>query len=70
MTERGIFTRLEDLPARPVTVGGMEWNRTGTWRYLTPAVQDKTAPCRAVCPAGISIPRFLDAVKSQAAHLI
>lgn len=35
-----------------------ESNRTGTWRFLRPAYAEKTAPCRAACPAGEPIARI------------
>ena len=40
----------------------MAWNQTGDWRYVTPLVADKLAPCSQNCPAGIPIPRYLGAV--------
>ncbi len=36
----------------PSTIGTMAWNQTGEWRYLTPQVADKQAPCSSACPAG------------------
>ncbi len=63
MGNRRKITRLEEIPSRPVTIGGMEWNLTGTWRYLTPTPRDKMPPCRERCPAGVPIPQFVDAVK-------
>lgn len=33
-------------------------NRTGAWRFLRPDFADKTAPCRAACPAGEDIARI------------
>lgn len=54
--------RLSELPTAPTTIGTMVWNDTGDWRYLTPVVADKLAPCTISCPAGIPIPRYLNAV--------
>jgi NADPH-dependent glutamate synthase beta subunit-like oxidoreductase/ferredoxin len=31
-------------------------NKTGSWRYVKPIYDDKTAPCSAACPAGADIP--------------
>lgn len=44
--------RLSELPTMPSTLGTMVWNKTGDWRYLTPVVANKTAPCSSSCPAG------------------
>jgi len=33
-------------------------NKTGSWRFMKPKYEDKTAPCRAYCPAGEDIPRI------------
>jgi NADPH-dependent glutamate synthase beta subunit-like oxidoreductase/ferredoxin len=33
-------------------------NKTGSWRFLRPKFEEKTAPCRAACPLGQDIPRI------------
>lgn len=35
-----------------------ETNRTGTWSFLRPKYEEKTAPCSAHCPCGEDIPRI------------
>jgi len=55
---------LSELPTMPSTIGTMVWNQTGDWRYLTPLVANKLAPCSQNCPAGIPIPSYLNAVKN------
>ena len=35
--------------------GTMLVNKTGSWRFLRPRYQDKTAPCAEACPAGADI---------------
>lgn len=35
-----------------------ECNKTGSWRFLRPRYQEKTAPCSATCPAGEDIGRI------------
>ena len=35
-----------------------ESNKTGTWRFLRPRYQDKTAPCSVACPSGEDISRI------------
>ncbi len=52
MHPKKIFACLSELPAMPSTIGTMAWNQTGEWRYLTPQVADKQAPCSSACPAG------------------
>ena len=56
---------LADMPVMPLTIGTMEWNQTGTWRYLTPVASNKIPPCRSNCPAGMPIPDFINALKSK-----
>jgi Pyruvate/2-oxoacid:ferredoxin oxidoreductase delta subunit len=63
MKPKKIIKTLSELPTMPSTIGTMEWNQTGDWRYLTPLVADKSAPCRRNCPAGIPIPDYLSALK-------
>ena len=48
----------------PSTIGTMAWNQTGDWRYLTPLVANKLAPCSQNCPVGIPIPSYLNAIKN------
>jgi NADPH-dependent glutamate synthase beta subunit-like oxidoreductase len=33
-------------------------NKTGSWRYVKPIYDEKTAPCSAACPAGEEIPQI------------
>ena len=33
-------------------------NKTGSWRFLHPKYEEKTAPCSAACPVGQDIPRI------------
>jgi Pyruvate/2-oxoacid:ferredoxin oxidoreductase delta subunit len=62
MQTKIIIKRLSELPTAPTTIGTMAWNQTGDWRYVTPLVADKMAPCSQNCPAGIPIPRHLGAM--------
>ena len=62
MQTKIIIQRLSELPTAPTTIGTMAWNQTGDWRYVTPLVADKMAPCSQNCPAGIPIPRHFGAV--------
>ena len=40
------------LPPMSLSFEGTLATKTGTWRYLTPAYQNKLAPCNEACPAG------------------
>lgn len=62
MQTKIIIQSLSELPTAPTTIGTMAWNQTGDWRYVTPLVADKMAPCSQNCPAGIPIPRHLGAM--------
>jgi len=62
MQTKIIIKSLSELPTAPTTIGTMVWNQTGDWRYVTPLVADKMAPCGQNCPAGIPIPRHLGAM--------
>lgn len=62
MQSKKIIKSLSELPTMPSTIGTMAWNQTGDWRFLTPVVANKPAPCRLNCPAGIPIPDYLSAV--------
>ncbi|MCK5195667.1 MAG: hypothetical protein KAQ71_17775, partial [Desulfobulbaceae bacterium] len=35
-----------------------EVNKTGSWRFVRPKYDEKTAPCSAACPAGEDIGRI------------
>jgi hypothetical protein len=35
-----------------------EGNKTGSWRFLRPKYEEKTAPCSAACPSGEDIARI------------
>ena len=52
MHPKKTFESLSELPTMPSTIGTMAWNKTGEWRYLTPQVANKQAPCSSACPAG------------------
>ena len=65
MQTKIIIQRLSELPIAPTTIGTMTWNQTGDWRYVTPLVADKTAPCSQNCPVGIPIPRHLGAMNRE-----
>lgn len=53
------------LSVLPETSGSIDWNPTGTWRYLTPVAVNKLPPCRSRCPAGLPIPEILHALSQD-----
>ena len=42
----------------PISSITSEGNKTGSWRFLRPRFENKTAPCSAACPAGEDIPQI------------
>jgi Pyruvate/2-oxoacid:ferredoxin oxidoreductase delta subunit len=60
--EKRKIDSVRQLPVMPLTIEDMTWNKTGTWRLLTPVATDKTAPCMGACPIGQPIPQFIQAV--------
>ena len=63
MQTKKIIKSLSELPTMPSTIGTMEWNQTGDWRYLTPVVANKPAPCSRNCPVGHSDSGLSECVK-------
>ena len=43
------------VPTIAASTGSTTANRTGSWKYIQPIYQDKTAPCNATCPVGIDL---------------
>ncbi len=52
MAEQILLRTEKDMPYQAISLGSMEWNRTGTWRYLRPRFDNKVSPCNEGCPAG------------------
>lgn len=46
-------------PMMAVSSGTMAFNQTGNWRCLRPSFEERSAPCRAACPAGTDLPRVI-----------
>jgi len=63
MQPKKVIQSIAELPTMPSTIGTMAWNETGDWRYLTPLITNKLAPCSQNCPAGIPIPSYLNALR-------
>ncbi len=64
----------EGKPVSAMSVTDMSKNKTGSWRYMRPYYQNKTAPCIKGCPAGERIPNYFNLVKEnrfeEAWHII
>jgi 2-oxoacid:acceptor oxidoreductase delta subunit (pyruvate/2-ketoisovalerate family) len=56
------FKSVSEMPEISISRGGMDWNKTGTWRTQRPFYEDKTAPCNAACPAGNDIVSFIQKI--------
>lgn len=55
---------LSELPIMVSSIGSMAWNQTGDWRYLTPVVANKRAPCSHACPASVPITDYLNCLRN------
>ena len=53
------FESASDLPPMAMSLGTTMVNKTGSWRYLRPVYQDKTAPCIEACPASEDIQQYM-----------
>jgi len=62
MHTKKVIERLSELPTMPFTIDTMMWNQTGDWRYLTPRIASRPAPCTTNCPAGVPIADYLSAI--------
>lgn len=63
--EKRKIESVRQLPVMPLSVEDMTWNKTGTWRLLTPKAENKTAPCQAACPIGQPIAEFIQDVSAR-----
>lgn len=50
------------MPEISISLGPMDWNKTGSWRAQRPYYMDKTPPCNASCPAGNDIVSFIQKI--------
>ncbi len=60
--------RMEGLPPLAVSFLDTLSIKTGTWRYLKPFFQVKTAPCNEGCPAGVDVRGFIALMKQGLFH--
>ena len=59
MKQKITFKHLHDIPPIAISLGTMDWNKTGSWRYLRPRYVSRTPPCNEACPAGNDIEGFM-----------
>jgi 2-oxoacid:acceptor oxidoreductase delta subunit (pyruvate/2-ketoisovalerate family) len=59
MKQKVTFKHLHDIPPISVSLGSMDWNKTGSWRYLRPRYVSRIPPCNEACPAGNDVEGFL-----------
>jgi 2-oxoacid:acceptor oxidoreductase delta subunit (pyruvate/2-ketoisovalerate family) len=62
MTEQIVFKGASEMPDISISLGHMDWNKTGAWRAQRPFYEDKTPPCSAACPAGNDIVAFIQKI--------
>ncbi len=65
MTKQISFKSLSEMPEIAVSMGAMDWNKTGAWRTQRPFYEDKTPPCNASCPAGNDIVSFIQKIAHE-----
>lgn len=65
MTKQITFKSVSEMPMISVSLGSMEWNKTGSWRTQRPFYEDKTPPCSAACPAGNHIVGFIQKIARE-----
>jgi 2-oxoacid:acceptor oxidoreductase delta subunit (pyruvate/2-ketoisovalerate family) len=53
------FKGASEMPMISISLGHMDWNKTGAWRAQRPFYEDKTPPCSAACPVGNDIVAFI-----------
>jgi len=65
MPKQFTFKSVSEMPMISVSLGDMEWNKTGAWRTQRPFYEDKTPPCSAACPAGNDIVAFIQKIAQE-----
>jgi NADPH-dependent glutamate synthase beta subunit-like oxidoreductase/Pyruvate/2-oxoacid:ferredoxin oxidoreductase delta subunit len=59
------FKGASEMPMISVSLGHMDWNKTGAWRAQRPFYEDKTSPCSAACPVGNDIAGFIQKITEE-----
>jgi len=58
------FERTQDLPPTAMSLGGTAWNRTGSWKFLSPAYQNLTPPCSHACLTDMDVVSMMRSVEA------
>lgn len=53
------ITSEKDMPFFDLCTATMEWNETGTWRYLRPSYAERAPACQGSCPTSNDIERWI-----------
>lgn len=53
------FPSERDMPFFPIAIGNMDWNNTGSWRYLKPRYVQRVPSCQNACPTGNDIEAWI-----------
>ncbi|MCK4548616.1 MAG: FAD-dependent oxidoreductase [Candidatus Krumholzibacteria bacterium] len=59
MVKKIEFESYREMPIRPMTMGSMMWNLTGSWRNVRPFYDFKTSPCILGCPTNENIQKYI-----------
>jgi putative selenate reductase YgfK subunit len=59
MVKKIEFESYREMPIRPMTLGSMMWNLTGSWRNVRPFYDFKTSPCILGCPTNENIQKYI-----------
>jgi NADPH-dependent glutamate synthase beta subunit-like oxidoreductase len=65
MNKQFVFKNASEMPMISISLGDMDWNKTGAWRAQRPCYEDKTPPCSAACPAGNDIVGFIQKITQE-----
>lgn len=59
MVKKIEFESYKEMPIRPMSMGSMMWNLTGSWRNVRPYYDFKTSPCILGCPTNENIQKYI-----------
>ncbi len=65
MAEPIVFENRDQMPLVVISLGSLEFNKTGSWRHVRPVYEDHLAPCVPGCPAGVNMPRYFELLKNH-----
>jgi 2-oxoacid:acceptor oxidoreductase delta subunit (pyruvate/2-ketoisovalerate family) len=65
MSKQIHFKGASEMPMISISLGQMDWNKTGAWRTQRPFYEDKTPPCSAACPVGNDIVAFMQKITQR-----